>query len=234
MESLFGTKWRAPREISKYRNEGLYTPPSTQGTLVYPFTGGGANWGSSAFDPSRNLLVVNMSNAAHIITLKSPQVAEDVYEVKDGAELAPMQGAPYAMTRELLDSPLGLPCTPPPWGVLAGVDLSSGEIVWRTTLGTSEDLTPTGLALRLGTPNFGWADYHCRRYNFYRCGHGQLYSSIQCRDGCRSMEREATCWRSSNAHELSMAGQTICRYRRGWPQQKPTQNWRLPSGIRIA
>ena len=36
------------------------------------------------------------------------------------------------MKRELLLSPLGLPCTPPPWGVLAAVDLASGEIVWRT------------------------------------------------------------------------------------------------------
>ncbi len=66
-----------------------------------------------------------------------------------------MEGAPYAMTRAPLLSPLGLPCTPPPWGVLAGVDLSSGKIIWRRTLGTTEDLAPGGLALKLGTPALG-------------------------------------------------------------------------------
>ena len=31
--------------------DGLFTPPSEQGTLFYPFTGGGANWGGAAYDP---------------------------------------------------------------------------------------------------------------------------------------------------------------------------------------
>ena len=52
------------------------------------------------------------------------------------------------MKRELLLSPLGLPCTPPPWGVLAAVDLASGEIVWRTTLGEV-------YGLPLGLPSLG-------------------------------------------------------------------------------
>ena len=36
--------------------------------------------------------------------------------------------------------------------MIAGIDLSTGEIVWRKTLGTTEDLAPGGLALKLGTP----------------------------------------------------------------------------------
>ena len=51
------------------------------------------------------------------------------------------------MKRELLLSPFGIPCTPPPWGVLAGVDLARGEIVWRRTLGE--------IVLELGTPSLG-------------------------------------------------------------------------------
>jgi quinoprotein glucose dehydrogenase len=35
---------------------------------------------------------------------------------------------------------------------MAGIDLSTGKIVWRKTLGTTEDLAPGGLALKLGTP----------------------------------------------------------------------------------
>jgi len=148
-------KMACARKIRRLRREGLYTPPSLQGTLAYPFTGGGANWGGSAFDPSRNLLVVNMSNIAAYMRLTERTGDEDRVEtIEDGAEYAPMEGAPYAMERSPLLSPLGLPCSPPPWGVLAGVDLSTGEIVWRTTHGTTEDLAG-GLALKFGTPTLG-------------------------------------------------------------------------------
>ncbi|WP_164116431.1 pyrroloquinoline quinone-dependent dehydrogenase [Sphingorhabdus sp. Alg239-R122] len=143
-------------QIRALRKEGLFTPPSEQGTLAYPFTGGGANWGSTAYDPTRNLLVVNMSNIASFVRLtKQTGMENQADSITDGAEFAPMEDAPYTMQRGPLLSPLGLPCVPPPWGVIAGVDLSSGEIVWRKTIGTTQDLAPGGLALPLGTPNFG-------------------------------------------------------------------------------
>jgi len=142
--------------IGALRRDGTFTPPTTQGTLVYPFTGGGANWGGAAFDPRRNLLVINMSNMAHAVRLyHKTRDDEEATEVGHDAETAPMEGAPYSMSRKTLLSPLGLPCTPPPWGVIAGVDLASGRIVWRRTLGTTEDLAPGRIALPLGTPNFG-------------------------------------------------------------------------------
>ncbi|MDX2276146.1 MAG: pyrroloquinoline quinone-dependent dehydrogenase [Hyphomonadaceae bacterium] len=142
------------RQLSALRRDGLYTPPSLQGTLLYPFNGGGANWGSAAFDPRRNLLVVNINNIGHAVRLYRKTQDDEVTEsVNESEEFAPMEGAPYAMTRDVVLSPLGLPCTPPPWGMIAGVDLSSGEIVWRRTLGTTQDLS--GLPLALGTPGAG-------------------------------------------------------------------------------
>lgn len=141
--------------LGSLRGEGLFTPPSLQGTLAYPFTGGGANWGSAAFDPARNLMVINMSNIGAYVKLTAKDGNEtQAYTITDDAELAPMEGAPYTMERSPVLSPLGLPCTPPPWGVIAGVDLSTGEIVWRSTLGTTEDLAG-GIALGFGTPNLG-------------------------------------------------------------------------------
>ncbi len=115
--------------------DGLFTPPSERGTLLYPFTGGGANWGGAAYDPTRNLLIVNMNNMAHHIQLIPAERVEQARRVFHGREVSPQTGAPFGMKRELLLSPLGLPCTPPPWGVPATVDLASGEIVWRTALG---------------------------------------------------------------------------------------------------
>ncbi|MEO1027805.1 MAG: PQQ-binding-like beta-propeller repeat protein, partial [Pseudomonadota bacterium] len=80
---------------------------------------------------------------------------EEVTSLKHDAEFAPMEGAPYSMSRRPILSPLGLPCSAPPWGVIAGINLDSGEIVWRHPIGTTEDLAPGGLALKLGTPAFG-------------------------------------------------------------------------------
>ncbi|MGD2131531.1 MAG: pyrroloquinoline quinone-dependent dehydrogenase [Maricaulaceae bacterium] len=138
--------------IREARTEGMFTPPSTQGTIIYPFTGGGANWGGGAFDPSRNLLVINASNLVHVVTLIPAEDGRPDYPVE---EYAPQEGTPYGMTREILLSPFGLPCSPPPWGVIVGVDLVSGDIVWRRRIGTTEDLAPGAPVLEIGTPNFG-------------------------------------------------------------------------------
>ena len=151
----FWDKGHCAAQLKALKREGLFTPPSEQGTLIYPFNGGGGNWGGAAFDPARNLLVVNMSNAGHEVRLFPSEETESVRELSHETEVAPMEGVPYGVSRRLLASPLGLPCTPPPWGVLAGVDLASGEIVWRKTLGTTRDLAPLGIALKTGTPNFG-------------------------------------------------------------------------------
>ncbi len=44
------------QQLAALRNEGLYTPPSTQGTLEFPMSGGGVNWGGAAFDPVNQIL----------------------------------------------------------------------------------------------------------------------------------------------------------------------------------
>lgn len=157
-DDAFGITWfdrqSCRKRIAEANADGLFTPPSENGTLIYPFTGGGANWGGAAFDPYRNLLVINMSNMAHHVALIPADEFDAVREVFHDQEVSPQTGAPYGMKRETLLSPLGLPCTPPPWGVIAGVDLASGNIVWRRTLGTTEDLSAAP-GLELGTPNFG-------------------------------------------------------------------------------
>lgn len=141
--------------IRNARSEGLYTPPTEQGTIVRPFTGGGANWGGAAFDPSRNLVVINMSNLAHLIRLIPADQVRAVAETSHDAEISPQEGAPFGMSREIMMSPLGLPCSPPPWGVLAAVDIERGELVWRRPIGSTRDIAPMGIDLPLGTPNLG-------------------------------------------------------------------------------
>ena len=103
---------------------------------------------------TENLLVVNMSNMAHNVQLIPTDKVEEAREVFHDQEVSPQEGAPFGMKRTPVLSPIGLPCTPPPWGVIAGIDLANGKIVWRKTLGTTEDLSP-GPAMKWGTPNFG-------------------------------------------------------------------------------
>ena len=57
------------RKIAALRSEGLYTPPSLSGSIMYPFSGGGVNWGGGAFDPDAGLYIVNSMNVAHVVRL---------------------------------------------------------------------------------------------------------------------------------------------------------------------
>jgi len=54
---------RACRQrIEKLRSEGIFTPPSLQGSVGLPGYAGGINWGGLAFDPASQTMVVNAMN----------------------------------------------------------------------------------------------------------------------------------------------------------------------------
>tara|TARA_R110000868_G_scaffold112541_5_gene303070 strand:- start:1262 stop:3217 length:1956 start_codon:yes stop_codon:yes gene_type:complete len=141
--------------FKKSRSEGLFTPPSLQGTVLYPMTGGGANWGGMAFDPVRKIAIVNVNIAAHIITLFPHGEFKSRKEGDEKAEISPMNGTPYGMRRDVFLSGLGLPCTAPAWGKLVAVDLNDGTIKWSEALGTIRDLAPVPLPLKWGVPTLG-------------------------------------------------------------------------------
>jgi quinoprotein glucose dehydrogenase len=142
------------KAIARYRNEGLYTPPSLEGSIVYPFDGGGINWGGVAIDP-QDVVYVNTSRLVHVVTLIPRADYAAAKAAEPGKEISPQLGTPYAMKREVLLSPFGAPCNRPPWGTLAALDLRHKRLLWHVPLGSSEDLLPLGLALATGTPNFG-------------------------------------------------------------------------------
>jgi quinoprotein glucose dehydrogenase len=143
--------------IKSARHEGLFTPPSTQGTIIYPFTGGGTNWGGLAFDPTHDIVYVNTSSAMHLVTLipqKDYAAAEERFFDK---EVSPNKGAPFGMKRETILSPIGMPCNPPPWGLLHAIDMHDGHELWAVPLGTTEDMLPFSEYIlgKTGTPNLG-------------------------------------------------------------------------------
>jgi quinoprotein glucose dehydrogenase len=144
-EDAFGVteeEREACREIlGALRNEGIFTPPSLQGTLVMPSTIGGAHWGGLTFDPVRQIAVVPVNrHAAMVQLIPAEGFSRDSAEAESGRlglgyEYNIMVGTPYAMRRRSLRSPSGIPCTPPPFGALVAVSLATGERLWETPLG---------------------------------------------------------------------------------------------------
>jgi quinoprotein glucose dehydrogenase len=145
-------KWCADR-IAASRSEGIFTPPSLQGTLVYPGNAGGVNWSSSAFDPQRHVLIMNENHLAMWVRLIERDKLLSVYNSREEnrmkGEFARQSGAPYGMYREPFLGPKGTPCTQPPWGSTLAVDLFTGKKVWDVPLGSYTDKMATG------TINFG-------------------------------------------------------------------------------
>jgi quinoprotein glucose dehydrogenase len=130
--------------IESYRYDGIFTPPSIEGSIQMPHTGGGMNWGGVALDEERGLMIVNQSHAA-IVNKLIPRGIADRLKASDFVypdEFYPMHGTPYAVQRFLLASQFGAPCNPPPWGSLTAVDLRSGEIKWTRPLGTLRGVAP--------------------------------------------------------------------------------------------
>jgi quinoprotein glucose dehydrogenase len=148
-------KWCEDR-IKASRSEGIFTPPSLQGTIVFPGNAGGVNWSSSAFDPQRHLLIMNTNHLAMWVKLIERDKLAGVYNDREQnrmkGEFARQTGAPYGMYRETFLSPgHGLPCTPPPWGTIVAVDLFSGKKAWDVPLGSHIPGQITG-AVNFGGP----------------------------------------------------------------------------------
>lgn len=124
------------RTAASLRDEGRFTPPSTEGTLVYPATIGGIEWGGGAVDPSSGIFVTNYSSAVQIYKL-IPRADYEAASAR-GSETGgffPMTGAPYGVQLTTFLNPIGMPCWNPPYGSIAAYDLKTGEQLWDKPFG---------------------------------------------------------------------------------------------------
>jgi quinoprotein glucose dehydrogenase len=128
----------------------IFSPPSLQGILTIPSNFGGMNWSGFAWDAVHERLIIPVSDLPGFVQLIT---AADVAAGQRGrfhGEFGLQSGAPYSMVREVLKSPSGLPCAPPPWGELIAVDLAAGKIAWRKPLGSMSEVFP-GVAPNTGS-----------------------------------------------------------------------------------
>jgi quinoprotein glucose dehydrogenase len=145
-------------KIRAARSEGIFTPPSVKGSIQFPGSVGGVNWGSAAYDPQRHLLVMDTNRLAYFVRLIPREKYDaDIHAATSNdrahGEWGRQAGTPYAMFRTPLIGPsetLTL-CSPPPWGTVAAVDLFTGKKAWDVPLGSFVPGMNTG-TVTLGGP----------------------------------------------------------------------------------
>ncbi len=142
-------------QFKKLRYEGRYTPPSLQGSIVYPGNFGTFNWGSVAVDPQRQVMFGMPTYLAFVSTLiPREQLAGQQMNLGEQG-INENAGADYAVKMHPFLSPVGVPCQVPPWGTVAAADLRTGKIAYQYRNGTIRDLSPIPLPFKLGVPGIG-------------------------------------------------------------------------------
>ena len=144
----FNAEHRAACErlLDGIRYDGVFTPPSLEGTLLYPGNGGGTNWGSMAYDRASRIgyLAVNrMPTIVRLIPREQFRAAQRRGTLNGArAQHTSQSGTPYGMARfDLLHN--GVPCLEGPWSTLVAVDLDVGEVLWERPLGPAPWGFPT-------------------------------------------------------------------------------------------
>jgi quinoprotein glucose dehydrogenase len=103
---------------------GPYLAPRLgQITVSPPGTQGGVNFWGGSFDPKLRLFVANVNNLfqpIHVVQKPDGTFAND-----------------YGVLR-FWDPKRHLPCGPTPWGELVAVNVDTGKIAWRHSLGVTE------------------------------------------------------------------------------------------------
>ena len=143
------------------RNEGLYTPPSLQGTIMLPGHNGGANWGSSAVDPQNGRLYVVSKELPTTANLREPRAPAPL---SGGG--APGGGPPGGGNRPppapppnagpdfipytapvdfMIQESTGLSAIGPPWSQITAYDLNEGTILWQVPNGDVASLAELGI-----------------------------------------------------------------------------------------
>jgi len=144
------------RDRETYLYQGIYTPPSEQGTLFFPGTAGATNWGGVSVDPRTGILYVNASRIVQLITL-IPRAEYDALEAEEGGNeegYSPQQGSPYGIHLTDWSNWAGMPCWEPPFGTFSAIDLNSGELLYETPFGRAQFEGFFGLP-EWGSPTIG-------------------------------------------------------------------------------
>lgn len=134
--------------LGSLRNEGIYTPPSEQGSMLVPGNAGGANWSGGSWNPVTQTLYLPLTHMP--MTIRLEKVREGNFD--DTGRKVLQGGIPsilWAITKRGTGlrywterkgfSNNGEPCVRPPWGWMTALDMKTKTIKWRTPTGIRDD-----------------------------------------------------------------------------------------------
>jgi quinoprotein glucose dehydrogenase len=120
--------------FDKSVNAGPYTPYGMMPSLVFPGSEGGGGWGGVSTNSDLGLVILNTRNlgvVAQLQPIMSSGVLPSFHKTK--------------VPTTFYTDPNGYPCSVPPWSELMAVNMSTGDVVWRTPLGEYPELAAKGL-----------------------------------------------------------------------------------------
>lgn len=148
-------------QFRKLNYKGEFTAPSLKPTLIYPGYYGGFNWGGVSIDKRSGTMFVNDIRIPQVVTLRHREGIDETKLVSGHGvgSTYPMDGTPFVIDHAAFNSPLGLPCQAPPWGVFAAISLKTGKLAWERPAGTVQDVKIGGIrvsaAVPIGMPTLG-------------------------------------------------------------------------------
>ena len=194
---------------------GPFLPPSYNHLRVqFPGNHGGVNWGGTSFDPQLGYLFANVNELGQLSGLRD-------HDPKNGPAMANGQGnrvdpdGPYEGVpgggRFSIKGPTSqqLPCQQPPWGELAAVNVNTGEIAWKVTLGVTDSL-PEGKQ-NTGRPGNGGTIVTAGGLVFVGATDDARFRAFDAKTGKEALDGEAARRGGSDAHHLSGARRKTIR-----------------------
>ena len=147
--------------------QGSMTPLAVdRPTVTFPGYLGGLEWGGLSIDRTRGIVITN-SNRVPTYTQLLTRAEADRRGIKPisrghsgyvGGPVA-QQGTPYAADVKPFLSPLLVPCTQPPYGMLSAFEVKTGKLLWSRPFGTGRASGPLAfesrMPLEMGVPNIG-------------------------------------------------------------------------------
>jgi quinate dehydrogenase (quinone) len=144
--------------------KGDYTPPQLSWYLESPSWYGTTNWGGESVDKQHDIMIVNDLRVMMKGRLLKREIADGLLankSVEGVGGVIPMSKTPYGAERGMVQSFLGVPCTNPPFGTMAAIDMNTQKVLWHRSLGTPEQFGPLGMKthmpIELGMPTLGGA-----------------------------------------------------------------------------
>ena len=116
-------------QIAAARSEGIFTPPSLRGTVVFPGNAGGVNWGSSAYPPWGTLAAVDLFTGRTAWDVPLGEIVASAFkQLLVRGSGSPNFGGPVATAGGLVFTAASMD------NVLRGFDSETGRELWKYDL----------------------------------------------------------------------------------------------------